>query len=237
MGPVLLLAAGVTAVMSLTYVPQALVLTLLNGPLGPFSAVLLVLSESATITSYIAKRYMLRRALLDMFDAVLVSRGCESLVRGDREVTAGTSGGQDEVSRLGRLKGRAESAFEPKGIIRSLFHLLLNLIPGVGPVIYVALQGRSYGPVLHARYFELRRVRGAAKDAWVKKNRGGYDALGAVSVLLEMIPVVGALFGFTNVVGASLWAADLEKQRRKETGLGPGGLGEQETGVTTGKDD
>ena len=38
---------------------------------------------------------------------------------------------------------------------------------------------------------------------------------GIAAVLLELVPVVGILFAFTNTVGAALWAADLE--RKEET--------------------
>lgn len=33
-----------------------------------------------------------------------------------------------------------------------------------------------------------------------------------------MVPVVGTLFGFTNAVGAALYAADLEKRERSGKG-------------------
>jgi hypothetical protein len=39
-----------------------------------------------------------------------------------------------------------------------------------------------------------------------KKNRFGVPAM-----LLEMIPFFGIFFTFTNMVGAALWAADIEK--------------------------
>ena len=35
--------------------------------------------------------------------------------------------------------------------------------------------------------------------------------MGLVAVLLELVPVAGLFFSFTNMVGAALWAADLEK--------------------------
>ena len=33
---------------------------------------------------------------------------------------------------------------------------------------------------------------------------------GVPAVLLEMIPIAGILFAFTNTCGAALWAADME---------------------------
>jgi len=36
-------------------------------------------------------------------------------------------------------------------------------------------------------------------------------SFGIVACLLELIPIAGIFFSFTNTVGASLWAADLEQ--------------------------
>lgn len=35
-------------------------------------------------------------------------------------------------------------------------------------------------------------------------------SFGVPAVLLEMVPVAGILFAFTNTCGAALWAADME---------------------------
>ena len=40
-------------------------------------------------------------------------------------------------------------------------------------------------------------------------------------MLLEMVPVAGILFAFTNTVGAALWAADVEKRQVDEHGTSP----------------
>ena len=39
----------------------------------------------------------------------------------------------------------------------------------------------------------------------------GVPRLGVGAVLLEMIPVAGIFFAFTNTCGAALWAADMEQ--------------------------
>lgn len=36
------------------------------------------------------------------------------------------------------------------------------------------------------------------------------NSFGIPAVLLEMVPIAGILFSFTNTVGAALWAADME---------------------------
>ena len=48
-----------------------------------------------------------------------------------------------------------------------------------------------------------------------------WSSFGLVAVLLEMIPVVGILFAFTNTVSAALWAADMEKHQVDEQGTSP----------------
>lgn len=53
-----------------TYLPQAAVLALVNGPLAVISAVPLVLSESSTMTNLLARTFFIEDALIDTFDAV-----------------------------------------------------------------------------------------------------------------------------------------------------------------------
>jgi predicted PurR-regulated permease PerM len=36
-------------------------------------------------------------------------------------------------------------------------------------------------------------------------------SFGVPAVLLELIPVLGIFFAFTNTVGAALWASDMEQ--------------------------
>ena len=38
------------------------------------------------------------------------------------------------------------------------------------------------------------------------------SSFGVAANLLEMVPIAGIFFAFTNQVGAALWSADLEKQ-------------------------
>jgi hypothetical protein len=42
-------------------------------------------------------------------------------------------------------------------------------------------------------------------------------SFGVPAVLLELVPIAGIFFSFTNTVGAALWAADME-QNRSPTG-------------------
>ncbi|GJJ14739.1 hypothetical protein Clacol_009006 [Clathrus columnatus] len=88
--PTMALGLIITTVMFFfTYVPQAALLTLLNGPFGVINAVSLVLSESATVTMMLARNFTLKETLVDIFDATLVSEGEDNLVSKGRELKAG----------------------------------------------------------------------------------------------------------------------------------------------------
>ncbi|KAJ5732641.1 hypothetical protein N7493_004122 [Penicillium malachiteum] len=205
------LGLGVTSFMFFfTYVPQMAVIAFTSGPLAAISAGLLVLSESATITNILSRSFLVEDALIDTFDGTLVARDQESLVAQGRQVKP-RSGGLDAISRLGKVFSRPFSSFKPEVLIRSLLYLPLNLIPVVGTVIYVAVQGKKIGPGLHSRYFQLKGWNSKQRDEWVEKNRASYTGLGIAAFALEMIPFASIVFSFTNTVGASLWAADLEK--------------------------
>jgi hypothetical protein len=53
-----------------TYLPQAAVLAIFNGPLAAVSAALLVLSESSTIFNVMARALLVEDSLIDTFDGV-----------------------------------------------------------------------------------------------------------------------------------------------------------------------
>jgi len=153
--PTISLGLGVTAFMFLvTYVPQAAVLTLFNGPLAVLTTILLVLSESSTIFSVLSKNFLIDDALVDTFDGTLLCRNLTSLVATEREVKRGS----DPVAKLGKLMSKPFAKFTPKAIIRYFMYLPLNFIPVVGTVLFIILQGRKFGPTAHARYFQLKQM-------------------------------------------------------------------------------
>ena len=46
-------------------------------------------------------------------------------------------------------------------------------------------------------------------------------SFGVAAALLELVPIAGIFFAFTNTVGAALWAADLEKGNVDDRGTAP----------------
>jgi hypothetical protein len=207
---------------AVTYVPQAALLTIFNGPLAFFTTILLVLSESSTIFSVLSKNFLIDDALIDTFDGTLLCRDQTTLVSKERQVKSGS----DPVGKLGKLVTKPFQKFTPSAIIRYFMYLPLNFIPIVGTVLFVILQGRKFGPAAHARYFQLKQMNKSEKEQFVEKRRAAYarsatssqyrdytdvHSFGIPAVLLELVPIAGIFFSFTNTVGAALWAADMEQ--------------------------
>jgi len=216
--PTLTLGVGVTTAMFLiTYVPQAAVLSLFNGPLAVLTTILLVLSESSTIISVLSKNFLIDEALIDTFDGTLITRNKALLVSDGRDVKAGN--GTDPMSKLGKLIKKPFERFTPTAIIRYFLYLPLNFIPVVGTAIFIALQGRKTGPAAHARYFQLKQMTRHDREKWIEERKAAYTSFGVGALVLEMIPLAGIFFAFTNTVGAALWAADMEEARSTAPGL------------------
>lgn len=198
-----------------------------SGPIAALTTILLVLSESSTLTMVLSKALLIevcsggspffvlsinlrQDSLIDTFDGTLVARGHTALVEKDRQVKSSAFG--DSIQRLGKLASKPFAKFTPSAIVRYLMYLPLNFIPVVGTVMFVVLQGRRAGPQAHARYFQLKGMNKTQRERHVEGRMGAYTGFGVPAVLLEMVPVAGIFFSFTNVCGAALWAADLEQK-------------------------
>lgn len=144
-----------------------------SGPLAAISAAILVLGESSAITSVLSRSFLIEDALIDTFDGTLVARDQEPLVAQGRQMKP-RSGGRDAMARLGKIFTRPLARLNPRALLRSLLYLPLNLIPVVGTVLYIFMQGKRAGPILHARYFQLKGWDSTMREEWVKKNQGAY---------------------------------------------------------------
>lgn len=148
--PTLSLSAVVVIFMfTFTYLPQLAILIFTDGPLAAVSAVLLTLSESSTIITMLSKNFIISDALVDTFDGVMVAKGQTQVVQGGREIKSGKLG--DPMRKLGKVvKGYGEK-YSFGGLVRYLMYLPLNLVPVVGTVVFVGLQGRQRGEGVHSR--------------------------------------------------------------------------------------
>ncbi|KAI8601128.1 hypothetical protein EDD21DRAFT_415211 [Dissophora ornata] len=91
--------------------------------------------------------------------------------------------------------------------------LPLNFLPVAGPVTFCYINGKARVPDVHRRYFDMKGMTVDERKVWIKRREPEYIAFAFVSQGLELVPVLGILFGFTNTIGAALWAVDLEQQQ------------------------
>ncbi|BEJ15391.1 hypothetical protein CspHIS471_0411580 [Cutaneotrichosporon sp. HIS471] len=203
----LLTSAGVVAAcFFFLYLPQVAWLALFTGPLAFMGAIPLVLGEAYIILMFLGKSFLLGQLHVDLFDAVLVQKGHSALVQHQRPVTTKSSG----VRQLGKLLSRPLSKLSTDNLVRYLLTLPLNLIPLMGPVFFLGYNGYKSGPSAHARYFQLKGWDKTRRANFIDRRRGAYTAFGMVSLLFNMVPIVGVILGLSSTVGAALWASELE---------------------------
>lgn len=95
--PTMTLSVAVVAFMfAVVYVPQAIVLAFVNGPLSALTSVLLTLSESSTIVTILSKNFLIADALVDTFDGTLVAQNQTGIVSEGRQLKSGS----DPISKV-----------------------------------------------------------------------------------------------------------------------------------------
>lgn len=107
-------------------------------------------------------------------------------------------------------------------------------------MLFLLLNGENAGPSSHVRYFQLKRMSSEEQSQFVTERKGAYtlfvwsifsiaikhelksfraeNRFGVTSIALGLVPIVGTVLSFTSVVGAALWAADLEDQLKRSQG-------------------
>lgn len=167
------LGLGITTFMfAFTYVPQVAILFFTSGPLAALTTILLVLSESSTLTMVLSKTFLIADSLVDVFDGTLVARGETALVERQRKVKSNAAG--DAIQRLGKLVSKPFERLSPQALVRYFMYLPLNFIPVVGTAVFVLLQGKKFGPNMHARYFQLKGMSKTQREGFVEGRRGAY---------------------------------------------------------------
>ena len=112
---------------------------------------------------------------VDMFDAVLVSRGYDDLVAKSRPVAPDDEGDVDPLSRLGMPMRRAVYApFSLRQIVEFVMLLPVNFVPFVGVPVFLMLTGYRAGPLLMWRYFTLREMTKQERKEYIKRRRWSY---------------------------------------------------------------
>ncbi|CAN6641431.1 hypothetical protein TRVA0_018S02322 [Trichomonascus vanleenenianus] len=193
------------------YPPQAAMAIFFNGPTGIFTASLALMHESSVAAQLISNMFLLPTPLKLLFDAVMSREGQDELVLKaklhDRVKSPGTMYKFKQY-----IKESPKSMMMPGWMLKSLLKITLHFIPILGPLIIVVMDGPKHGKRLHGRYFELKQMDSKELDAYVKDRRGQYWGFGIIAGMLENVPFMGFAFTFTNVVGAALWAAAVERK-------------------------
>ncbi|KAI0791971.1 hypothetical protein C8Q75DRAFT_714888 [Abortiporus biennis] len=194
----------------LTYLPQAAFLSIFTGFLGPFLALLLVGAESIFLLTFLAKPLFLEPALTQVFDSTLIAKGQGRVVNeGKAKYASSKSAGRSGIENA---VVRPFQALSRDGVLKYLLSLPLNMVPVLGTVAFLLLNGHRGGPGWHARYFQLKGLDKKQRAEFVDKRRPEYTAFGMATLLFNFVPLVGLVFTFTSTVGAALWAAELEAQ-------------------------
>ncbi len=107
-----------------------------------------------------------------------------------------------ELRRLGRF------------VLVSLLLLPVNVIPIAGSAFYalavMLMASQTMGWDLFAYHFELHGMGYDAQKAWIGENRRLVIIVGAVAMLLCMVPVLQLLTITTNVAGAGILSARMD---------------------------
>jgi len=222
--PLTLLSVIITATLfTLLFIPHLIVLSIFHPPgVAATNAVLMLLSESTTLVAMIAESFLTEVQVVEVFDRVFLSapHGL-ALISQIREIEAADGRGQVILG-----KHLVDPCVRWKDGLRAgcyyLLELPLNLIPVVGTVLFVLLQGYHLGPLSHYRYFQLKGWDKKMRKRWVKVNRWKYTMFGAMHVVLQLVPVLSIFFLFSTGVGAALWAVEGEKKALGEETEGDG---------------
>ena len=212
--PIVLVSAFITTILFVfAFLPQVALLAVFHGPGAWLNATFLVLGESAAIVGLLFEAFFVDETLVDVFDAVLVSEGLQDLVEQGRILDPAAA---NAVKSLGQPSGSAVySPFSFRQIVEFIFFLPLNLIPFVGVPIFLIITGYRAGPLHHWRYFKLLGLTKKERKDYIKQRQLKYTWFGIVALALQLIPVAQMFFLLTTAAGSALWAAKMEKARRK----------------------
>jgi hypothetical protein len=148
-----------------TYLPQVAFLSIFHkGGSAWVNGTFLVLGEGAAVVALLFEAFFVDETQVDIFDAVLIDKGFEDLVRQHRPVADDSL--NDPVRRLGKpTKSSVYAPFSFRQIAEFVVLLPLNL---------VLLTGYRAGPFQHWRYFQLLGFDRKQREAFVQQRRWQY---------------------------------------------------------------
>lgn len=157
-----------------TFLPQVAFLSLFHrGGSAWVNGTFLVLGEGAAVVAILFEAFLADETQVDIFDAVMIHRGYEDLVRLHRPVLEEPL--NDPVRRLGKpTKSSVYAPFSFRQIAEFVVLLPLNFVPYVGVPLFLLLTGYRAGPFQHWRYFQLLGFDRKKREEFVKKRRWQY---------------------------------------------------------------
>lgn len=157
-----------------TYLPQVAFLSIFHrGGSAWVNGTFLVLGEGAAVVAILFEAFLVDETQVDIFDAVMIHKGYEDLVRRRRPVAEESL--NDPVRRLGKpTRASVYAPFSFRQIAEFILLLPLNFVPYVGVPLFLFLTGYRAGPFQHWRYFELLGFDRKQRDSHVRKHRWQY---------------------------------------------------------------
>lgn len=207
--------------------PQALVAVFFNGPTGIFTAWIAILQQSGIISRFIIEKTLLPGPLKSIFDSVVFQNANDSLVakmlklqlkeKKEAQILKAKSTSELLQMRYNTFVQQWYSYISnPYYWLKATLIVFFNLIPFFGPYILVFLRSPGKGRNLHKRYFLYKNFKKEDGLIFFNAHRADYTAFGIVALNLELLPVIGMFFTYTNIVAAALWASEMEKQAHKK---------------------
>eukprot|EP01095_Lingulamoeba_sp_RSL-Kostka_P008276 TRINITY_DN2735_c0_g1_i1.p1 TRINITY_DN2735_c0_g1~~TRINITY_DN2735_c0_g1_i1.p1 ORF type:complete len:308 (+),score=57.18 TRINITY_DN2735_c0_g1_i1:152-1075(+) len=95
------------------------------------------------------------------------------------------------------------------GILLGTFPL--NFLPYVGNILYLVVNAFTFGWSGQSNYLNQLGITLKEQILFTRTRWKEFFLFGLVSLLLDLIPVIGIVFLFTNNVGSAIWAFEMEK--------------------------
>jgi hypothetical protein len=173
--PITLLSGfAYTLLFVFTYLPQVAFLSIFQGNGAWINGAVLVLGEGAAIVALLFEAFFVDETQVDVFDAVLLNEGLETLVSGKRVIHPD---GDNPVKKLGKPTTSAVYApFSLRQIVEFVVFLPLNFVPVAGVPLFLVLTGYRGGPFHHWRYFQLMDFTKEERKLFVRNRQLRYTA-------------------------------------------------------------
>ncbi|KAJ3345903.1 hypothetical protein HDU91_007190 [Kappamyces sp. JEL0680] len=167
-----------------------------------FLTVFITVVESAIATLLVGLIYLQQIAMDRIFDSVLRRRGHGKVIDNNPKTAFGRS--------------LYRTLHPICYMLTTLVAIPINLIPIVGQIFFFILCKYFTAWGCHLHYFDLKGMTWSEAKAYIRLHWTAYFLFGTSAGALEAIPVLGLFFMCTNMIGAALFAADLE-----DSGLAP----------------